>query len=225
MEPDMDAPPIEPRPLPPDAASVLAAVEAKRGYLLPYHRMFAASAPELLRSYDAFYESLTLVPRILSPAERETVWAGLLAAAREVHGFIHMKRAVKAGLTQADIVRAVAIAAVTDGFATMQFSGDNWAAWTLPDDLEQMYLATFDSVCRELDRKLAHLTALVCHAARRHQAGMTLHLRHAFAAGATPGEICEALSYLLLPCGGNTLIEAVSFWEQAAKAGLVPGPY
>jgi alkylhydroperoxidase/carboxymuconolactone decarboxylase family protein YurZ len=157
-----------------------AEVEGKRGYLLPYHRMFAASAPELLQRYDAFYESLTLLPRILTPAERETVWAGLLAAAREVHGFIHMKRAIKAGLTQGDIVRAVAIAAVTDGFATMQFSGDNWAAWTLPDDLERAYLGAFAQVSAGLDPKLAHVTALVCHAARRHQAGMTLHLRLAF---------------------------------------------
>ncbi len=221
----MDAPPITPRLLPSGAARILADVEGKRGYLLPYHRMFAASAPELLKSYDAFYESLTLVPRLLTPAERETVWAGLLAAAREVHGFIHMKRAIKAGLTHGDIVRAVAIAAITDGFATMQFSAQNWAAWTLPDDLERAYLDAFAQVSAGLDAKLAHLTALVCHAARRHQAGMTLHLRLAFDASATPAEVCEGLSYLLLPCGGNTLIEAVSFWEEAAKAGLVPAPY
>lgn len=44
----------------------------------------------ILAAYDAFYESLTLVPRALTPVERETVWAILLAAAREVHGFIHM---------------------------------------------------------------------------------------------------------------------------------------
>ncbi len=221
----MQQPPIPPRPLPPKAAEILAAVEAKRGYLLPYHRMFAASAPALLEQYDAFYEQLTLVPRVLSPAERETVWAGLLAAAREVHGFIHMKRAVKAGLTEADIVRAVAIAAATEGYATMSFSGENWAAWTLPAALEQVYLAMVAAVSRDLSPKLTHLTALVCHAARRDRGGMVLHLRLAVEAGATPAEICEGLSYLLLPCGGNTLIEAVSFWEEAARNGLVPGPY
>ena len=221
----MESPPIPPRPLSPQAKAVLDAVEAKRGYLLPYHRMFAASAPELLATYDAFYESLTLVPRVLTPVQRETVWAGLLAAAREVHGFIHMKRAVKAGLTEADIVRAVAIAAVTEGHGTLAFSGENWSAWTLPTALEQAYLALFEAVRGTLDAKLAHLTALVCHAARRHKPGMVLHLREAFAAGVTPGEVCEGLSYLLLPCGGNTLIEAVSFWEDAAREGLVPGPY
>ena len=214
----MQQPPIPPRPLPPKAAEILAAVEAKRGYLLPYHRMFAASSPALLEQYDAFYEQLTLVPRVLSPVERETVWAGLLAAAREVHGFIHMKRAVKAGLTEADIVRAVAIASATEGYATMSFSGENWAAWTLPAALERTYLAMVAAVSGDLSPKLAHLTALVCHAARRNRGGMILHLRLAMQAGATPAEVCEGLSYLLLPCGGNTLIEA-------ARDGLVPGPY
>jgi alkylhydroperoxidase/carboxymuconolactone decarboxylase family protein YurZ len=221
----MDEPAIPPRPLSPAATEVLASVEKKRGYLLPYHRMFAASAPELLKTYDAFYESLTLAPRVLTPVQRETVWAGLLAAAREVHGFIHMRRAVKAGLSQDDMVRAVAIAAVTEGFATLQFSSENWAAWTMPAELEQAYFAMFEGVRGALDPRLAHLTALVCHAARRNKGGMTFHLRHAFSAGVTPGEICEGLSYLLLPCGGNTLIEAVSYWEDAAKAGMVPGPY
>jgi alkylhydroperoxidase/carboxymuconolactone decarboxylase family protein YurZ len=75
--------------------------------------MVAAHAPGLLRDDDRFYESLTRVQRVLASRERETVWAGLLAAAREVHGFIHMRRAVAAGLNTDDIARAVAIAAVT----------------------------------------------------------------------------------------------------------------
>lgn len=221
----MSEPAITPQPLSGEGAAILAEVEGKRGYLLPYHRMFAAFAPELLRKYDAFYEALTLVPRVLTPVQRETVWAALLAAAREVHGFIHMKRAVKAGLSRADIVRAVTIAAVTEGHATMDFSAGNWAAWTLPDELQQAYLGNFAVACRDLEPKLAHLAALVCHAARRNRSGMVLHLGLAIRAGALPAEICEGLSYLLLPCGGNTLIEAVSFWEDAAREGLVPAPY
>jgi len=217
--------PLTPDPLPPRGAEVLAAVEGKRGYLLPYHRMFAACAPELLATYDRFYETLTLEPRVLTPAERETVWAGLLAAAREVHGFIHMRRAVAAGLTNEDIARAVMLAAVTEGFPVATFSGANWSAWTLPEALEARYLALFDAARGDMPARLAHLTAAVCQGARRDEAGTILHLRHAFAAGATRAEMCEGLSYLLLPCGGNTLIEAVSFWEKAAAAGLVPAPY
>lgn len=208
-----------------DGAAILAEVERKRGYTLPYHRLFAAHAPALLRDYDRFYESLTLAPRILTPVQRETVWAGLLAAAREVHGFIHMRRATAAGMTGDDIARAVAIAAVTEAFAVMGFSGTHWSAWTLPALLEARYLALFAAAAEGLDPGLAHLTAAVAMAARRDRAGTVLHLRHAFDARVTAAEACEALSYLLLPCGGNTLIEAVAFWEEAARDGALPAPY
>lgn len=212
-------------PLTARGKAVIADVEAKRGYTLPYHRMFAASAPDLLAAYDAFYEQLTLTPRVLTPVEKETVWATLLAAAREVHGFIHMKRALAAGMSQGDIARAVAIAAVTESFAVMEFSGTNWSAWTLPADLETRYLAAFDAVRGDLSPGLAHLAALVATGSRRDKQGTTLHLKHAFAAGATREQVCEGLSYMLIPCGGNTLIEAVSYWEDAAAAGLAPPPY
>lgn len=204
---------------------ILDAVIAKRGYSLPYHRMLAESAPELLQAYDAFYEQLTLAPRVLTPVQRETVWAALLAAAREVHGFIHMKRAEKAGMGKGDIARAVTLAAVAQGWETLAFSGENWSAWTMPDEVEQRYLAVFEAARGDLDPGLAHLVALVCHGACRRQSGTVLHLKHAFAHGVTVAQVCEGLSYMLIPCGGNTLIEAVSYWEEAAKEGLVPSPY
>lgn len=208
-----------------EGAAILADVEARRGYTLPYHRMFAAHAPGLLRDYDRFYESLTLVPRVLTPRERETVWAGLLAAAREVHGFIHMRRAVAAGLNTDDIARAVAIAAVTEGLGVIEFAGAHWARWALPDALKQRYLAAFDAVRSALEPALAHLVAATCQAARRHRQGTVLHLAEGCAAGVTAPQICEAFSYLLLPCGGNTLIEAVECWEEGAREGLLPPPY
>lgn len=203
---------------------ILASVEAKRGYTLPYHRMMAASSPDLLATYDAFYEQLTLVPRILTPVERETVWAGLLAAAREVHGFIHMKRAEKAGMNRDDIARAVAIAAVAQSWDIFSFSGTHWSSWTMPDAVEERYLALFETARGTLDPKLAHLVALVCHGACRREDAMVLHLKAAFAAGIRPEKVAEGLSYMIIPCGGNTLIEAVSYWENAAQHGFVPSP-
>ncbi len=208
-----------------EGEDILAAVEAKRGYTLPYHRLFARHAPALLRDYDRFYESLTLAPRLLTPVQRETVWAGLLAAAREVHGFIHMRRATAAGMSHDDIARAAAIAAATEAVAVMTFAGSNWAAWTLPEALEARYLGLFEAAAAGRDAGRAQLTAAVAMAARRDRAGTVLHLARGFASGITAGEACEGLSYLLLPCGGNTLIEAVSFWEDAAKVGILPAPY
>jgi alkylhydroperoxidase/carboxymuconolactone decarboxylase family protein YurZ len=83
----------------------------------------------------------------------------------------------------------------------------------------------FEAARDGLDPGLAHLTAAVAMAARRERTGTVLHLARAFAANITPAMACEGLSYLLLPCGGNTLIEAVSFWEEAAHEGVLPKPY
>ena len=116
-------------------------------------------------------------------------------------------------------------AAATEAFATMRFASAHWSHWTEDAPLTAAYLALFEAARGDLDPALAHLAGLVCHASRRDRAGTILHLRHAFAAGATPAEVCEAMSYMLIPCGGNTLIEAVGYWEEAAREGLAPPPY
>ena len=203
---------------------VLAAVEAKRGYTLPYHRMMAASDPELLAAYDAFYERLTLQERHLTPQQKETVWAALLACAREVHGFIHMKRAEKAGLTHADLTRAVSLAAVAESWNIFGFSADHWSHWTQVSDLHVSYLNLYQTAMGDMQPGLAHMIGAVCHGACRRKAPTILHLQKAFSEGMNVKQIAEALSYMIIPCGGNTLIEAVSYWEEAAKEQLVPSP-
>lgn len=203
----------------------LEAVESKRGYTLPYHRLFAAHCPSLLTRYDAFYEALTLAPRELSPYERETVWATLLAAVQEVHGSIHLSRAREAGLSDADLARCVGLAAVTRGFPTLAFSADKWSAWTDQNAMLTTYCAQFAHASAGLAPGLAHLAAIAAMAGQRESAGMVEHLRAALDASVTCAQVTEALSYLLLPCGGNVLIDAVAAWESAAGRGEVISPY
>lgn len=205
--------------------TVLEAVRGKRGYTLPYHRMFAAGSAGLLERYDAFYEALTLAPRVLTPLERETVWASLLAAAREVHGFIHMERARRAGLDEAARARAVAIAAACEAHTVIAFAGGHWADWTGGPALRERYLALFDAARGETPAGLAHLAAVAAMGARRDAAGQGLHLELAFAAGITREQVAEALSYLMIPCGGNVLIDAVDAWMAAAAEGRAPPPF
>ncbi len=212
-------------PLSEAGRAALEAVRARRGYTLPYHRLFAAHAPALLSNYDAFYDSLTLAPRALDAAQRETVWACLLAAAREVHGFIHLKRAHAAGLDDARLGAAVAIAAVTESFPVLAFSGEHWSHWTDPGLLEARYRAIFAAASDGVAPMLAHLAAVAAMGAHRNAAGLSLHLRVAFDAGARADQVCESLSYLLIPCGGNALIDAVSVWESEAANGRLPAPY
>ena len=206
-------------------AAVLAAVMAKRDYVLPYHRLLAETDPDLLAAYDAFYEKLTLTPRAFDDRARELVWAGLLVATREHAGTLHMRRAARAGLTSADLSAAAAIAAVVEGQPALAFAGRDFGDWIQEPDARARYLALFETARDQLPEGLAHIIATVCHAARESYDGIKLHAPLAFAAGATRHEMAEGLSYLLLPCGGPTFIDAVEAWQAAAEAGNCPPPF
>ena len=201
-------------------------IEAKRGYRLSYHRMLAAADPALLLAYDEFYERLTLRSRTLTPAAREIVWTALQAATREAQGTIHLKRAEAAGVSRALIADAVAIAAAVETWpALVGFGAGPWADWIPEADALTRYAAMVDAARGGIDPATAEIAAVVCHGARRTLRGLKLHLPRAFAAGATRDAIAEGLSYILLPAGGPTLIEAVEAWAEAAEAGICPSPY
>lgn len=207
------------------SADVLAAVKAKRGYLLPYHRLLAATDPELLAAYDAYYERLTLRPRALTARQRELVWTALQLAAREAHGSIHLRRAVKAGIARGRLADAVALAAAAESLVALDYAAEHWAAWVPAGPARQRYLKLAMAARGGIDRKLAEIILVVCHAARRSYGGMRLHLARAFKSGASIPELAEALSYMLLPCGGPALIDAVQCWADAAADGACPAPY
>lgn len=210
-----------------DAPALLRQVHGRRGYALSYHRMFQAHAPELLAAYDAYYQELTLRPRALDPAAREVVWIALQAATREHHGVIHLRRAEEAGLGRDAIADSLAVAAAVEAWPVLAFGDEHWRAWTPIEAAVPRYVAMFEAARGGLVPVAAELAAATCHAARRTHAGQVLHLRRAFAAGAGPAMAAEALSYLLLPAGGPTLIDAVQAWAEAHEedpAGL-PSPY
>ncbi len=204
---------------------ILAEVERKRGYLLTYHKMIGASDPALLAAYDNFYENLTLTPRTLTPQQRELVWAALQVAADEEHGHIHMRRAVKVGLSEGVLADSIALAGAAESYRALRFASHHWGEWISEGVTETRYLKLAEAARGEVDAGLAEIILIVCHGARRSYEAMRIHLRRAFPAGATVPQLSEALSYMLLPCGGPTLIDAVETWEQAAKAGDCPAPY
>lgn len=211
----------------PDSAPLLQQVHGRRGYALSYHRMFQAHAPALLAAYDAYYQELTLRRRALSPPQKETVWIALQAATREHHGMIHLQRAEQAGLDRDAIADSLAVAAAVETWPVLQFGEEHWRQWTPLDAAIPRYIRMFEAARGAMEPTLAELTALTCHAARRSHLAMKLHLPRAFAAGATPAMVAEALSFLLLPAGGPTLIDAVQAWAEAHAADPVevPAPY
>jgi alkylhydroperoxidase/carboxymuconolactone decarboxylase family protein YurZ len=206
-------------------AAVLAAVKAKRGYLLPYHRMLAATDPELLAAYDAYYERLTLRPRALAPRQRELVWTALQLAAREAHGSIHLRRADQARIAHGRLADAAALAAAAESLAALDFAAAHWGRWIPSKPAVRRYLRLTEAARGGIDRPMAEIILVVSHAARRCDHGMRLHLARAFKAGVSVPQIAEGLSYMLLPCGGPALIDAVQCWADAAAAGLCPPPY
>lgn len=205
---------------------MLAQVEAKRGYRLSYHRMLAAVDPELLASYDSFYERLTLRPRVFTARERELVWTALLASARETHGTIHLKRAEAAGISRDELADAIAIAAAVEAWpALVGFGHGAWHQWIGLSDARARYERIFAAACGGIEPKTAETCAVVCHAARRSSEGIKFHLPRAFDAGATRDGIAEGLSYLLMPSGAPALIDAVDAWAQSAAEGCCPSPF
>lgn len=204
---------------------VLRKAEAKRGYLLPYHRMLGTHDPALLEAYDAFYKAFTLDARAFDEREREVVWAALLVAGREEYGDIHMRRGIEAGLTASELQDAVALAAAAESLTGSLFASRFWSEWTPQEEVVARYLRMTEAARGAIRPDLAEIALVVCHAARKSPAGMRIHLPRAFAAGATAEKIAEGVSYVLLPCGGPTLVEACAAWAQAAADGLCPPPF
>ena len=207
------------------AADVLRRAEAKRGYLLPYHKMLGTHDPALLEAYDEFYKAFTLDRRSFNDKEREVVWAALLVAGREEYGDIHMRRGIEVGLAKSDLQDAVALAAVAESFQGAAFASRFWPEWTPEDAVVARYLKMAEAARGGIEPYLAEIALIVCHAARKSPQGMRVHLPRAFAAGASTEKIAEGVSYVILPCGGPTLVEACATWAKAAEDGLCPGPY
>lgn len=204
---------------------LLDAMLAKRGYLLSYHRMLAASDPQLLANYDALYTRLTLDQRVLTPVERETVWIALIAATREKAAGFHLDRATKAGMSHDSISDAVALAAACESFEALEFAQNAFTQWVPPGRAMKRYLRVFEASRGRIRPATAEIAAVVCHASARNCAGMRVHLPRAFERGATRAQVAEGLSYVLLHCGGPTMIDAVGCWEKAAVGLKIPAPF
>ena len=208
-----------------EGAKLLEQMFAKRGYLLPYHRMLGASDPQLLATYDSLYTRLTLDERVLTLAEREIVWVALIAATREKYASFHLDRAVQAGLDNEAISDSVALASACEGFDALHFAQNAFSKWVPESRAMKRYAAVFEAARGDLPHAISEVAAVVCFAAYRNPDGMRFHLARAFAKGARREQIAEGLSYVLLHRGGPTMIDAVGCWEKAATELKIPAPY
>jgi len=207
------------------ASAVLDRVRRKRGYLLSYHRMMAELDPALLEAYDGFYTRMTLAARVLTPVEKETVWLALNVATRARVGTLHFRRAAKAGMSKDAIADAAAIGAACDGLDGAGFAQDAYSAFLPKSGAMTRYLRAFDAARGRVRPALAEIAAAVAQAGRRCGPGVRLHLERAFRRGARREQVAEAMSYVLLHCGGPAMLDALDNWINISKSGTIPGPY
>ena len=106
---------------------LLARMRSKRGYVLAFHELLAEHLPDVLEAYDAYYSQVWLAKNVLDARTKELVAIGIHAAVLEREGLeIHMKRAVAAGATEAEIVEAFTLAAVPAGTYGVVVAAEVW---------------------------------------------------------------------------------------------------
>ena len=175
-----------------EGARLLEKMLAKRGYLLSYHRLLGANDPAMLEAYDALYTRMTLDQRHMTLAEREIVWIALIAATREHYAKFHLDRGRAAGLDDEAIADSVALAGACEAFDAIDFARKQFKEWIPDDRALQSYLRTFDAAKGKLPEAISEIAAVVCHASRRNDAGMRVHLKRAFEKNFGPVERADA---------------------------------
>lgn len=106
---------------------LLERIRAKRGYLLPFHSLLAEHAPDTLDAYDQFYSQVWFTRNVLDARTKELIAVGIHTAILEREGLeIHMRRAVKAGATEAEIVEAMTLAGIPAGMYAVLVGSQVW---------------------------------------------------------------------------------------------------
>lgn len=106
---------------------LLERIRGKRGYLLPFHRLLAEHAPDTLDTYDQFYSQVWFTKNVLEARVKELIAVGIHTAILEREGLeIHMKRAAKAGATEAEIVEAMTLAGIPAGMYAVLVGSQVW---------------------------------------------------------------------------------------------------
>ena len=203
----------------------LAAVRAKRGYLLPHHGLMALAFPKLLEGYDAAYTALALDDRVLSHHDREFVWLAVLAATNERVATHHIAKFRAAGGTDATIGAAFAAAAIAIGAEAFDFAARDWARQLSPFDPRATYLQALRRIAPEAPIRLVHLAGLAVQVCRARWLPFAWHLEAAYADKVEEDAMAEAISLAMFPGSVPRFVEACAEWRRLILEGALPaGP-
>jgi alkylhydroperoxidase/carboxymuconolactone decarboxylase family protein YurZ len=205
------------------AQARLAAVRAKRGYLLPHHGLLAVAAPDLLEAYDRTYTALTLTPRRLTAHDKEFVWLAVLVATDEAIATHHIRKFRDAGGAAGAIAAAIRLAAVARAAPAFAFVGEHWGAAIPEFAREAAYrgaladaLAPFRLPARLIEMALAAVQT--CRAAWWE---VGVHIRAAYAADVAEVDLAEAMALTMFPGSVPYFVEACRVWRDLIAAGAV----
>lgn len=205
-----------------DLSSRLAAVRAKRGYLLPHHGLLALTAPPLLEAYDRTYTALALDDRVLSHHDREFVWLAILIATDEAIATHHIPKFRAGGGTDREVEAVLAVTALALGFRAYRFVGRHWAPHLPTVDSEAAYLRALEAVSAGVEARLVHLAAAAVHTCAAAWDALAVQIKAAYRARVPEPELAEALSLAMFPGSVPHFVEAARVWRELIVAGAVP---
>ena len=151
---------------------------------------------------------------------------GILIAAREEAGRIHLERARRAGVSRAELAEVVGLTALASGYGAAGFFEAAWPEELGQGGADQAYLEMVERAGRgsTLPPRTRELVLIGVHAALGQIEALRLHLSRARDLGLSDGAIAETLSFLFIPRGGNILLEAATaVKEMVARGELEPG--
>ncbi|WP_132806315.1 hypothetical protein [Tepidamorphus gemmatus] len=208
-------------PTPEELRARLEALAARRGFLLPHHGALAAGAPDLHVAYLAMYEALTVMPRQLSPLERECVWLCLLVAAEEAIGTHHLELFRAAGGTDSIAQSLIALAGAAPACDAFAFAHRHWEGQLPALDPASAWASTVAALRGALAPDLADLALLAVQAARGSRVGIARQIERLYAQKVDEARIVEALSYIIWPKGVNAFVEACDVWHRLMVTGAI----
>jgi alkylhydroperoxidase/carboxymuconolactone decarboxylase family protein YurZ len=205
------------------AQARLAAVRAKRGYLLPHHGLLAVAAPDLLDAYDQAYTALALTPRRLTAHDKEFVWLAVLVATDEAIATHHIRKFRDAGGTADEIQAALRLAAVARAAPAFAFVDEHWAAAIPEFAREDAYRGAIADALGPflLPPRLAEMTLAAVQTCRAAWWEVGVHIRAAYAAKVVEEELAEAIAITMFPGSVPYFVEACGVWQKLIASGAV----
>ncbi len=208
-----------------DIGAKLAALKAKRGYLLPHHGLMAVTSDKLLAAYDAAYTALALDMRVLSVHDREYVWLAILIATDEALASHHIPKFRKDGGSDAEVAAILRLTAWAGGAPAYGFVDRHWLAHLPGFDIDQAYRDALTHLAAGTDLRLAIMAVGAVHAARGDFDLLKRLIRLAYDHSVPEPELAEAISLMMFPGSVPYFVEAARVWLDLIRAGEVqPSP-